>query len=476
MMLNFITIINDFLWSNIILVLLFTAGIFFTFYLGFVQIRLLPEAIRALFSGSEANTKRISSFEALCTSLAQRVGTGNIAGVATAISYGGQGAIFWMWVTALLGASTSFAECTLAQVFKVKHKNGSFYGGPAYYIHAGLNSKFIATIFSICIIVAMGFVFNAVQSNTIAQGLFTAFSITPLWSGVFLALFSGFIIFGGQKRIAIIASKLVPFMAFFYILLTASIMLINLKLLPSIFNNIIQDAFTSKALIGGLVGQSIKEAIRHGIARGLYSNEAGWGSAPNAAASADVKHPVQQGLVQMLAVFIDTLLICTSTAMLILLAKDLDFSMTGIALTQMAAKAHLGSFGHIFIAFAIFLFGFTTILGNTFYSEANINFITKNPKIVLIFRCLVLMMVVQGALAEVPLVWQLADLMSAIMTLINLSSILLMAALVKKVSHHFSAEFLGPKQEDFAFSKASLQPKQNYNFAYDDNSKNNIDT
>lgn len=476
MLLELLTLINNFLWNHIVLWVLLLAGLFFTLHLRFVQLRYFKQSILALLGSHDPKSKNISSFQALCTSLAQRVGTGNLAGVATAITYGGQGAVFWMWMTAILGASTSFAECTLAQVFKVKNKDGTFYGGPAYYIHAGLKSKFVAIIFSIFIIIAMGFVLNGVQSNTIAQGLLSAFSIDPLTSGLVLAVFTALIIFGGKKRIAQIASTLVPFMALFYLSLTFIVIALHLEEIPGLLANIFRDAFSSHSLIGGFMGHSVKDAFRYGVARGLYSNEAGWGSAPNAAASAVVDHPAQQGMVQMLAVYIDTLLICTSTAILILLAPDIDLRLTGIALTAQAANIHFGTFGHFFIAIAIVLFGFTTILGNTFYGEANIQFLSKKRAHILLYRITVLGMVVLGAVAQVPVIWQMADLMSALMTIINLSSIVLMAKIVKKTAHHFSEQFLANNERTFSLQAIDIRNTSSYDLAYDKKDSNNINS
>ncbi|MCA9507840.1 MAG: sodium:alanine symporter family protein [Myxococcales bacterium] len=467
MILDLITNMNDFLWNKIVLWFLLLAGLFFTLYLRFVQVRFLKQSIVALLGSNKTGIKQISSFQALCTSLAQRVGTGNLAGVATAITYGGQGAIFWMWITAILGASTSFAECTLAQVFKVKRKDGSFYGGPAYYIHIGLGSKTIAAIFSVFMIVAFGFVFNGVQSNTIAQGLLSAFSLNPLICGILLALGASVIIFGGQQKIAQIAAKLVPFMALFYLSLTLIVMLSHYHEIPLLIGNIIDDAFSSEALVGGLVGHSIKDAFRYGVARGLFSNEAGWGSAPNAAASAAVDHPVQQGIVQMLAVYIDTLFICTSTAFLILLAPGIDMNASGIVLTQNAALIHFGTFGHFFIAIAIIFFGFTTILGNTFYGESNIRFMSNKKIYITLYRISVLLVVIFGALAQVPLIWQMADFISAFMAIINLSSIILLAGIIKKTAQHFAEQFL-INNDNFSLSVIDIHDKSSYDLAYDD--------
>lgn len=466
MLLQLLTSANHFLWNRVVLWFLLGAGIFFTIYLGFVQVRFFRPSIQALISGKSRNKKQISSFQALCTSLAQRVGTGNLAGVATAITYGGEGAIFWMWMTAFLGASTAFAESTLAQVYKVKKSDGTFYGGPAYYIHAGLKSKWLAIVFSLSLITALGFVFNAVQSNTIAEGLRSGFGIDPFLCGLALALGAGIIIVGGKKRIAQVAEVIVPIMAFAYLGLTIFVMIKNINLVPGVISNILDAAFSAKAAAAGVLGHTVKEAFRYGVARGLFSNEAGWGSAPNAAASADVEHPVLQGLVQMIAVYIDTLLICTSTAMIILLAKDLNPELTGVALTQAAAEFHFGPIGKVFIGLAIFFFGFTTILGNTFYGEANVQFIAKNPWWIKFYRMMVLLMVVAGSLLDVPTVWNMADLMSAVMAMINLTSICLLAHIIKKTADHFSNQF--KKGEPFTLSQVGIVSENTYNFAFNE--------
>lgn len=466
MVLNSLILVNGFLWNNIVLWLLLLSGLFFTIYLRFIQARFFTQSIKALFQSNRTNKKQISSFQALCTSLAQRVGTGNLAGVATALTYGGEGAIFWMWMTAILGSSTAYAESTLAQIFKLKKADGSFFGGPAYYIHAGLKSKLLAMIFSLSLVIAIGFVFNSVQSNTIAQGLAIGFNIPPLACGIGLSLLTALIIFGGKQRIAKVAEILVPFMALFYLAMTLYVVLLHYAEVPALLQRIIKAAFSSEAALGGVIGHSMKEAFRYGVARGLFSNEAGFGSAPNAAASANVDHPSQQGLVQMFAVYIDTLLICTSTAMLILLAGDLDKSLTGIALTQAAAAFHFGALGRYFIGIAIILFGFTTILGNTFYGEANIQFLSTRTSAIHAFRISVMAVVVIGSILEVPLVWEMADLMSATMIMINLTSVVMMAAIVKRTTNHFG-RFTHDPIAQFSFSEIGLSTHSTYKFAFD---------
>ncbi len=470
MVLDYLIFINDFLWNNLVLWVLLLGGIFFSVYLGLVQIKQIGKALKLLLHNKKTSQKQLSSFQALCTSLAQRVGTGNLAGVATAISAGGEGAIFWMWVTALLGGATSFAECSLAQVFKVKAKDGSFYGGPAYYIHMGLKSKTLAVIFSLFLIISMGFVLNAVQSNTIAQGLKSSFSLNSSHVGLVLAFFSGLVIFGGLKRISVVAQFLVPFMALFYLLLTAFVLVKYFTLLPDLFLRIINKAFGIESITGGVIGHGVKQAFRYGVARGLYSNEAGWGSAPNVAASAHVDHPAQQGFMQMIAVYIDTLVICSCTAVMILLAPNIDLSETGIALTQQAAFIHFGNYGTIFIAIAVMLFGFTTILGNTFYGEINIGFLSTKKRYIFIYRLLVLLMVFGGTISQVPLVWVMADIMSACMTLINMTVIIILSNIALKTLKDFSFKTKHHKKIDFCLQDIGLEITS-YDLAFNKKSK-----
>lgn len=467
MFLDLVVTINDFLWNNLVLWLLFAGGIFFSLKLSLVQVVLFPQGIKSIFSKQLTNNKQLSSFQALCTSVAQRVGTGNLAGVATAISAGGEGAVFWMWITAILGGATSFAECTLAQVFKIQHHDGSFYGGPAYYIRIGLKSKYLAVMFSLLLIIAMGFVLNAVQSNTIAQGLKTSLGFDELKVGFLLAIFCCLVVFGGVKRISVVAEVLVPIMAIFYLALTLYVIIGHASLLPTVLGKIFSKAFSFNAAAGGVLGHTVKQAFRYGVSRGLYSNEAGWGSAPNAAACAKVNHPAEQGLVQMIAVYIDTLLICSSTAFMILLAPDIDLSLTGIALTQSAANSHFGALGGFFISAAMVLFGFTTILGNTFYGEINVRFLTQNPLVIQCYRLLVVAMVVVGSISHVLLVWELADLMSAMMTMINFFAILALSGITVKTLQHFKKS-----PNSFSLKDIGVFAEQKFSLAFEKNEKN----
>ncbi|MBE6048619.1 MAG: alanine:cation symporter family protein [Clostridium sp.] len=423
---NIISNLNNLLWTYILIFLLISLGLFFTFKSRFVQFRYLKEMFKLLGEGTSKNgdKNQISSFQAFCMSTASRVGTGNLAGIAIAISIGGPGAVFWMWIIALIGAASSFVESTLAQIYKVKDKNGSFRGGPAYYMEKALNKKWLGIIFSILITISFGLIFNSVQSNTIASALNQAFSINKLLLALSLTIFTAIIIFGGVKRIAKFTGIIVPIMAGAYILIALLVVLMNITKLPAMFALIFENAFGFKEAIGGGLGA----ALMQGIKRGLFSNEAGMGSAPNAAATAAVSHPVKQGLIQTLGVFTDTILICSCTAFIILLSEiDLNSSATGIELTQNALSAHVGPWGTYFIALCILLFAFSSIIGNYYYGEANIEFLTNNKIYINIYRICVIAMVFFGCLANMQTVWDLADVFMGIMAILNLITIAFLA-------------------------------------------------
>lgn len=372
---NWISGINDLLWSYVLIIMLLGCAFRFTFKTRFVQFRMFREMIRVL--GDSANKahegeKHISSFQAFAVSLASRVGTGNLAGVATAIAVGGPGAVFWMWIIALLGSASAFVESTLAQLYKRKGKE-SFIGGPAYYMRYGLGLNWMGILFAILISVTFGFAFNSVQSNTICAAMQGSFGFDPRIVGAVLTVLTLAIIFGGIQRIAKVSSVIVPVMALGYVALASGIVLFNITELPAIIKLIVSSAFGWEQAAGGTIGA----ALMQGIKRGLFSNEAGMGSAPNVAATASVTHPVKQGLIQTLGVFTDTLLICTCTAFIILFSgTPLDGSVNGVQLTQHALTLEVGKAGGIFVAVAIFLFAFSSIIGNYYYGEANIRFIT----------------------------------------------------------------------------------------------------
>ena len=369
------------------------------------------------------NSKHISSFQAFAVSVATRVGTGNLAGVASAIAIGGPGAVFWMWVIALMGSATAFVESTLAQLFKKKHKD-SFIGGPAYYIQQCLKQRWMAITFAVLITCQFGLSNNSIQSNTICSAMQEAFGWDPLWVGCVIAAVSLFIVFGGIQRIAQVSAVLVPVMAISYVVLALVIIVMNIGLIPHVFRLIVLDAFGIEQIAGGGIGVT----IMNGVKRGLFSNEAGEGSAPNVAATASVTHPVKQGLIQALGVFTDTLIVCSCTAFIILISGLFRVpQLNGIALTQSALQSEIGSIGPVFIAVAIFLFAFSTIIGNYYYGEANIRFITPNTKVMTIYRiCSAGVMVIFGSLASFELVWNIVDFFMAFLTACNLIAIVLL--------------------------------------------------
>ena len=385
---NWINGVNDILWSYILIIMLLGCAVWFTIKSRFVQFRMIGEMIRLLGDSAgkgEKGEKHISSFQAFAVSLASRVGTGNLAGVATAVAIGGPGSVFWMWLIALLGSSSAFVESTLAQLYKEKGKD-SFIGGPAYYMLHGLGLRWMGVLFAVLISITFGFAFNSVQSNTICAAWEGAFGIDHAWIGAILTVLTLIVIFGGIQRIARVSSIVVPVMALGYIALALGIVLFNITRLPAVIETILSNAFGWEQAIGGSVGA----ALMQGIKRGLFSNEAGMGSAPNVAATAHVSHPVKQGLIQALGVFTDTLIICTCTAFIILFSgAPLDGSINGVQLTQQALSNEVGSIGSTFVALAILLFAFSSIIGNYYYGEANIRFITSKRSILFIYRILV---------------------------------------------------------------------------------------
>lgn len=423
---SWISAINDVLWSYILIIMLLGCAIWFTFKTRFVQFRMIKEMIKLLGDSTEKTKngeKHISSFQAFAVSLASRVGTGNLAGVATAIAVGGPGAVFWMWIIALLGASSAFVESTLAQLYKRRGKD-SFIGGPAYYMERGLGLRWMGVFFAVLISITFGFAFNSVQSNTICAAWEGAFGFDHRIIGGILTVLTILIIFGGIQRIAKVSSIIVPVMALGYVALALGIVLFNIGKLPGVLELIINNAFGWEQAIGGSIGA----ALMQGIKRGLFSNEAGMGSAPNVAATADVSHPVKQGLIQTLGVFTDTLIICTCTAFIILFSgAPLDGSVNGVQLTQHALTNEVGSVGSIFVAIAILLFAFSSIIGNYYYGEANIRFVTQKRSVLFTYRLLVGGMVMFGALASLDLAWSLADITMGLMTICNLIAISLLS-------------------------------------------------
>lgn len=417
-----ITNLNDFLWTYLLITALTCCALWFTFKTKGVQFRMFPEMVRLLGEGTQKDGKHhISSFEAFAVSIASRVGTGNLAGVASAIAIGGPGAVFWMWIIALLGSATAFIESTLAQLYKRKDKH-TFIGGPAYYMQYGMHSKWMARIFALLITITFCMVYISVQSNTIVNAMHKAFAIDPTLMGGILVVLSTTCIFGGIQRVAKVSSILVPIMAVLYVLLAIFIILTNITQIPHILALIVENAFGVEQFAGGTLGAT----LMNGIKRGLFSNEAGEGSAPNIAASADVSHPVKQGLVQALGVFTDTLLVCSCTAFIIIISGVYsNTDANGIQLTQSALQQEVGAIGPTFVAIAIFLFAFSSIIGNYAYGEMNIKFLTDNKRWLLFVRIMNgAVMVFFGAIASLDLVWSLGDLFMGFITLCNLTAII----------------------------------------------------
>lgn len=422
---SIISSVNDVLWTYVLVTMLLGCALWFTFKTRFVQFRMTREMVRLLgdsVPSSAEGEKHISSFQAFAISIASRVGTGNLAGVATAIVTGGPGAVFWMWIIALIGSASAFVESTLAQLYK-RRGDKAFIGGPAYYIERGLGLRWMGVLFAVLIAVTFGFAFNSVQSNTICAAWEKSFGFDHTVMGIVLTVLTIAIIFGGIHRIAKVSGTIVPVMALGYIALALVIVGMNVTKLPQVLETIIGNAFGWQQAVGGGIGA----ALMQGIKRGLFSNEAGMGSAPNVAATAHVTHPVKQGLIQALGVFTDTLIICTCTAFIILFGGvSSDSGLNGIQLTQEALTREVGNMGNIFVAVAILLFAFSSIIGNYYYGEANIRFITKNKTVLVAYRILVAAMVMCGAVMSLDLAWSLADITMALMTICNLIAIVLL--------------------------------------------------
>ncbi|WP_242141958.1 MULTISPECIES: sodium:alanine symporter family protein [unclassified Bacillus cereus group] len=426
---RFLGMTNNILWTYILLAMLIGLGLYFSFKLKFVQISHFGEMIRLISDGFSGKTKKkgsISAFQAFCLSAAARIGIGNLAGVALAISMGGPGAVFWMWFIAIIGAATSFVECTLAQIYKVK--DGSrFRGGPAYYMERGLKKRWMGVWFSLLITVTYGLIFNSVQANTVTLAFKNAFGVERYVIGIVLAVLVAIIIFGGIKSIARISETIVPPMAIVYIGVAVFVVIKNYYILPDVFLEIFKGAFGLEQAIGGGIGA----AMKYGIQRGLFATEAGMGSSPNAAATSDVSHPAKQGFIQALGVFVDTFLVCTSTAFIVLCSGAYKATnLEGIELTQNALSSQIGPWASSFLAIIIFLFAFSSLLGNYYYGETNIAFIKESKLWLLIYRIAVVGMILFGSIATLQTVWNMADLFMGLMVFTNLIAITLLSKFV----------------------------------------------
>ena len=412
--------INGVFWGWLIAGILLSCGIFYTIRLGFPQVRYFTQLIPNLWKASR-NATGVSAFGALCSAIGSEVGAGSLVGVATALASGGPGAIFWMWVTAILGMPIMFGEAVLAQIFRVKNEDGTtFRGGPAYYMRRGLNAKVLPILFSISVILGNGVVYCMVQSNSIAGSFSGQAELPPLAIGVILVALVGLVIFGGIKRLSTVASYIVPFMAFAYIILALVVLVTHAEWIAAMFRLIIDSAFGVQQAAGGVLGYSVQEAFRYGVARGLFSNDAGAGTTPSMHAAANVKHPVNQGLSGMLGVFVTTIIVCSCTAFCILLSGALNGSLTGIQLTQAAFSSSFGDLGYWLVAAAMFLFGYTTLLANMYYGEVNTRYLFPDKKhAVTVYRIFALCLILFGSIVPVISMWEFADLFGALMVLFN---------------------------------------------------------
>lgn len=436
---SIVAVVNTFLWDYALLILLLGAGIIFTFRLRFVQIRKFGEGMRALFGNfslhGEKHEEGLSSFQALTTAIAAQVGTGNIAGAATAIASGGPGAIFWMWVSAFFGMATIYAEAVMAQHTR-RIENGTVVGGPVYYIKyifQGKFGRFLAGFFSVAIILALGFMGNMVQSNSIGVAFNNAFHVPQLAVGIFVAVIAAIIFIGGIKRIASFTEKIVPLMALLYILGSLVILVTHLPGVATAFHDIFVGAFSPQSVAGGMLGVTVQKAMRFGVARGLFSNEAGMGSTPHAHATANVKTPCEQGIIAMMGVFIDTFIILTMTALVILSTGVLGNGLTGAELAQSAFNVGFGDFGNVFIAICMLFFAFTTIIGWYYFGEVNVRHLFGDNA-TKIYAIIVVICVILGSTLKVDLVWDMADMFNGLMVLPNLIALLACMKVITTIS------------------------------------------
>ncbi|QWQ38499.1 sodium:alanine symporter family protein [Gemella sp. zg-570] len=433
-LINLMEIINDFMWTYFLIGLIIVVGLYFTISTKFVQFIYIKEMFKLIaekpIKDTKGQQKGVSAFQAFTISAASRVGTGTIAGVAIAIALGGPGSVLWMWIVALFGGASSFAESALAQVYKVRDRKGVFRGGPAYYMEKGLGQKWMGVLFAIVISITYGFAFNSVQTNTIAQSL-AIYNIDTKIVGIALLVLTIFVIFGGVTKIVKITQWLVPIMALIYLLIVLVIMIINFDKIPGLISQIFKSAFGLEQVAGGTIG--LATSILLGVKRGMFTNEAGLGSTPNAAATADSTHPAKQGFIQTLGVYFDTCLVCTATAFLILLYPGIEYGngkLQGIQLTQVALTSQIGSIGTIFLIVAIFLFGYSSVVGNYYYGETNIQYLIPKKWAVNVYRVFCCIFVYLGSVADLNIVWGAADITMGIMALLNLIAIVGLSSVV----------------------------------------------
>jgi AGCS family alanine or glycine:cation symporter len=462
---EYVQLVNQVLWGQgqVLIFLLIAAGLWFSYTLKFIQFSHFRHMISLLVNSAKSDKNQISSFGALCTGLSARVGTGNLAGVAVAVSLGGPGAVFWMWVIAMLGMATGFAESVLGQVYKVRDNKGEFRGGPAYYIRLGLNKPWLAIAFSLCLFMGYGSSFSAMQANTISEALNTAFAVPPMITGIVIATVAGIIILGGMKRIAQFAELIVPVMGVLFVGMALYVAISQFALLGDLFTTIFLHAFGLSEAGAGAMGA----AIKNGVQRGLYSNEAGAGSVPHASAMAtpNPNHPVTQGYLQMFGVFFDTIVLCSCTAVIILLSGvEYGGGMEGISLTQNAMQAHIGDWGTSFVAIVLFLFAFSSVVANYAYAESNLHFFKLDNRVGrLAYTSVYLAMVVWGANATLKEVWDLADMALGLMTLCNVYAIYLLTPTIRRVTLDYWNQYKDGKSPNFENTHVDVQGRLAHN-------------
>lgn len=439
---DYFSFINEVLWGSVMIYLLLGAGIWFTVRSGFIQFRYIRQFGKSLKNSVSPQPGGLTSFQALCTSLAARVGSGNLAGVALAISAGGPGAVFWMWVTAIIGMATSFAECSLAQLYKERDKHGQFRGGPAWYMARGLGMRWMGVLFSLFLLLAYGLIFNTVQANSVAHALRYAFACPEWITGLVLALCILLTISTGLKGVARLMQWLVPVMALLWVAASLFVAARHIEQVPEVIATIFKSAFGWREAASGALGYTFSQALMSGFQRGMFSNEAGMGSTPNAAAAAASwpPHPAAQGIVQMIGVFTDTIIICSASAMILLLAGPVPHSSetAGIQLLQQALVNLTGGWGAGFVSLILLLFAFSSIVVNYLYAENNLIFLkVDSRRMITLLRLGVILMVLAGSLLSMPLVWQLADVFMALMAITNLTAILLLSPVVTLIARDY---------------------------------------
>lgn len=458
-MLQLLSSIDNFLWSYPVAGLLLLTGIYYTAGLKFPQIRHFKRLLPVVLKGQKTEDGAVSGFAAFCATVGGQVGTGSLVGVASAIAAGGPGAMFWMWLTALLGMAISFGEASLGQFFHLKSSDGNYYGGAPYYMKNGLHSKVLSTLYAVTILFSAGFCIAMIQNNSIASAVVEIVAVPPIVPGIIVGLIAALIVMGGVKRITDTASAIVPFMAGAYIIITLIIIALNIQAVPPMLINIFKAAFTGQAAAGGAVGYTVQQAFRNGVARGLFSNDAGNGGAASMHASAVVRHPGDQGLSAMLGTFITTIIICSCTGFAILLTGAVDSGKDGINLVQAAFSSTLGIAGKWIVLIAMILFGFTTLIADVFYGEASLRFLVKRntEQVVKVYKVLAILVIILGSVLSLPLLWTFVDLCAAWLVFFNVIPLVRLFRYVKYVMADYDRQLAERKEPQWAGTEEAMK-------------------